>query len=592
MIGSVRAKLAGTFLLLFLISAAFIYLSHFYTDNFLLSDYRYLVKDLESSRQLCIKMERSLRHTTYSLELFEQTGNPFYSENRMREWEVAIKPTQNELFVKSASWRNKTSASLIYSLAIRCNHLFNAQNSLENKLKKDKTAIPQQERDRLYTVAADADEILNLILNDQKLEIEKLYNASEHHKRLMWWLFTPLYLLITLLVSVFALAFIRREVKGSSQKLLDFVISLNQGNLPEPLPETKFELSDINVSLNKLKIQLEALRAFSLEIGKENFDADFQAFESGSDMDLAFLQMRDSLKLLESRDQEVAWSVGGVAHFATVLRQNTSDLSSLCNVFASEAAKYLNAQQLILYLADLEAEEVVELQAQAFYAQQRRKYIQEKVEIGIGVVGQCLYEKQPILLKNIPSHYVRVQSGLGEALPKLLLLLPLMAGERLVGVLELGTFKELKPHEVEFAMKIGESFASTVLATSALQRTQNLLQFAQKAAESQAAQEEEMRRQMEELHEAQSVAASKELEITQYLHEAEEREKLLKENLAELNALREEIEAQKAEEITRMNANNQKQTQIMEKALKSFKNKELALKLRIKELEALLNQQK
>ncbi len=583
--GSARIRLVWYLLTLVLMSAVFAYSCHIYTDYFYLKDYNYLVNNVELARQHCTKLEKSLRQTTYSLELYEQTHNSFYAENRQKEWQMVILPLQGELLKNSVLWRNKTSASLVYSLAIRANHLLNAQNTLENKIKQNPELVTQQDHDRLYAVVTDADEIVTLILNEQKLEIDNLVESTAHYRHLMWWVFTPIYILLVAAHAIISLGVLLGRAKNQMAQLYHFLQSLNKGDLPNLLPPTDSEMMEIYRCVNLLRNQLECMRDFSLEIGKENFDVDFDAFEAGSDLDLAFLQMRDSLKSLEARDKEIAWSVGGVAHFATILRQKTSSLQQLCHAFASETARYLGVQQLIIYLADLDNEELSHVHAQSFYAHQQRKYINLQVEVGEGLVGQCLFEKKTLLIKNVPLSYTRINSGLGEALPRILLIQPLMVGDRLIGVLEIGSFKNLKPIELEFIEKICENFASIALATHVFMNTQNLLDVSQKNAESIAAQDREMRRQMEELHAAQKLAASKEAEIKLFLKQADKREKELQDHIAELEKQKEELENQAEADKERMEMYAQEQNSHLEKIVQVHRKKENDMKLRIQELE-------
>lgn len=59
---------------------------------------------------------------------------------------------------------------------------------------------------------------------------------------------------------------------------------------------------------------------------------------------------------------------------------------------------------------------------------------------GEGLVGQCVVEKSPIMLKEVPGDYIRIFSGLGEAVPDVILLTPIIAKGRVVGVIEIASF--------------------------------------------------------------------------------------------------------------------------------------------------------
>ena len=64
-----------------------------------------------------------------------------------------------------------------------------------------------------------------------------------------------------------------------------------------------------------------------------------------------------------------------------------------------------------------------------------------EIAIGEGLVGQCAVEKSALMLDPAPADYVRIGSGLGEAVPRAIVLRPLLLNDRLLGVVELATLR-------------------------------------------------------------------------------------------------------------------------------------------------------
>ena len=129
--------------------------------------------------------------------------------------------------------------------------------------------------------------------------------------------------------------------------------------------------------------------------------------------------------------------------------------------------------------------------------------MEKTVKIGQGLVGQTYLEKKTTLLTNIPDQYVIITSGLGEATPANLLLIPLIFNEQVMGVLELASFTTWPPYQVDFLESVGEIIASSIATLDVSSKTKQLLEQSQQSTEELRAQEEEMRQNMEELQATQ-----------------------------------------------------------------------------------------
>src|SRR5437763_1963220 len=96
-------------------------------------------------------------------------------------------------------------------------------------------------------------------------------------------------------------------------------------------------------------------------------------------------------------------------------------------------------------------------QVRASYTYKERKSIENKFKLGEGLVGQCALEKEKILLSNVPKDYIRITSGLGEATPLNIIVLPVVFEGAVKAVIELASFEHFSPTHQTFLDQLTES---------------------------------------------------------------------------------------------------------------------------------------
>ncbi|HTF80412.1 MAG TPA: GAF domain-containing protein, partial [Cytophagales bacterium] len=291
---------------------------------------------------------------------------------------------------------------------------------------------------------------------------------------------------------------LRSRIKSAQDHLRD----LSQGDLREGLPRTGDEFDSLYASINLLTERLTQLKVFAEEVGSGTFDSKIDVFNNSGAIGKSLAHMRHSLMEVASKDQVRNWTSEGIAKFSQLLRKHDHSLDLLCNELIKELVKYLHANQGALFISRDEDGQTL-LDMKACYAYGRRKYLENTIHPGQGLAGQAFVEGETIYLTEIPDNYFNITSGLGDATPRSLLIVPLKLNEVLVGVIEMASLKLFRPQDIAFVEKISESIASTLHGAQIAEKTQELLHSSVTNAEQLRAQEEELRQNLEEMQATQ-----------------------------------------------------------------------------------------
>jgi len=309
-----------------------------------------------------------------------------------------------------------------------------------------------------------------------------------------------------IVVMGFVIAYlIVRSITAPINYIKDVVVKLGKGELVED-QNKKFsndEIGEMAIATDNLVSGLKATTSFAENIGNGKYDSQFQPLSEHDVLGNALLNMRGNLARVAEEDKKRNWATEGLAKFGEILRTNTNDVQKLSDEIISGLVKYLKANQGALYIIDDVESDEPTMSMTACYAWDKKKYLNQKIYRGEGLAGQCWQEMDTIYLTDVPQNYVRITSGLGDANPSCILIVPLKVNDQIFGVVELASFNILKDFEVEFVQKIAESIASTISSVKVNARTQRLLEESQEMTEQMRAQEEEMRQNMEELQATQ-----------------------------------------------------------------------------------------
>jgi PAS domain S-box-containing protein len=280
----------------------------------------------------------------------------------------------------------------------------------------------------------------------------------------------------------------------------------------EPVHNTNKEkvIKDFLIDTKSLLGEVHLVMSRINEIGQEQFTVMMQDIKHES-IRAPLLSANDKIIALRKKEQESNWITQGVASVVQ-LKHKGNDIAEFSFQITSNVVKYLDAHQGAFFLLKGKDEES-HFELTASYAYGKKKFVERIVNLGEGLIGQVYYEKSIIHMTDLPKDYVKITSGLGEALPTSICIVPLLSDGVVLGVIEIASFNTFDASHLEYLRKIGESIGYTLSAIETHRRTEILLEESQKMAQEVKSQEEELRQNMEELTATQTQMRRKEIEM-------------------------------------------------------------------------------
>ncbi len=257
-------------------------------------------------------------------------------------------------------------------------------------------------------------------------------------------------------------------------------------------------------------------------------------------------EMIRNLKDTTQKTTEQDWLKTNLAKFTRML-QGQRDLVTVAQQILSELAPLVSAQHGVFYIAERERDGEVIIKLLASYAYKERQNVPARFKLGESLVGQCAFEKQKILLREVPSNYIQVNSGLGEAPPLSIIVLPVLFEGQVNAVIELASFSHLSDIHQVFLDQLTESIGIVVNTIGAGMRTEALLTQSQSLTQELQTQQEELRETNERLEKQATTLRESEERLKQQQEELQKTNEQLEDKAKLLEVKNKEIEFAKGE---------------------------------------------
>src|SRR5438552_2790276 len=262
-------------------------------------------------------------------------------------------------------------------------------------------------------------------------------------------------------------------------------------------------------------------------------------------------EMIRNLRETTKRNTEQDWLKTNLARF-TRLIQGQRDLLAVSKLILSELAPLAAIQHGVFYIND-SPESDPDLRLLASYAFNTRKHHNARIRSGETLVGQAAYEKERILLTEVPGDYIEITSALGTAAPVNVIVLPVLFEGQVKAVIELASFHRFSDIHITFFDQLTEIVGIMLNTITATMRTEELLKQSQSlATELQSRQAEltetnaQLQQQARTLQESEERLKAQQEELQQTNEELEEKARLLFQQNKEVERKNAEIEKARA----------------------------------------------
>ncbi len=306
-----------------------------------------------------------------------------------------------------------------------------------------------------------------------------------------------------------------------------------QANVPGAAGTWKDLTGNVNLLAANLTTQVRAIAEVATAVTKGDLTRSIQVDARGEVAELKdnINTMIDNLRLTTDTNTEQDWLKTNLARFTGML-QGQRDLMTVGQLLLGELVPLINAHQGVIYQMD--SESTPTLRILASYADAQERAYPPALRLGEGFVGQCARDKKRILVSDVPRDTVPVGSVFFQALPRNVVVLPVVFEGQIKAVLGLASLNEFSATHLAFLDQLTASIGIVLNSIEATMQTEGLLKQSQQLAGELQAQQKELQQTNEQLAQKAQQLAEQNVEVERKNQEIEQARRALEDKAAEL----------------------------------------------------------
>src|SRR5215475_2631431 len=254
----------------------------------------------------------------------------------------------------------------------------------------------------------------------------------------------------------------------------------------------------VNQLAGNLTTQVRAIAEVATAVTRGDLTRRINVDASGEVADLKdnINSMIGNLRETTRANQRQDWLKTNLARISGLM-QGRRDLHEVAQLVLNELTPAVQAQHGAFFLADVGSDGVTRLRRIAGYG--GTAGAPATFRLGESLVGQAALERQRIMVPGAPGGYVRIESGLGQAPPASIVIVPVLFEEQVLAVIELASFGSFSEVHLAFLDQLAETIGVIVNAVVANSRTEALLGESQRLTQQLQERSEQLQGQQEEL---------------------------------------------------------------------------------------------
>ncbi|GAC1587091.1 MAG: HAMP domain-containing protein [Acidimicrobiales bacterium] len=237
---------------------------------------------------------------------------------------------------------------------------------------------------------------------------------------------------------------------------------------------------NVNTLASTLTTQLRAIAEVSTAVTQGDLSRQIAVEAQGEVAELKdnINQMIANLRDTTQKNAEQDWLKTNLARISGLM-QGQRDLRTVSRLIMSELTPVVSAQVGGFFLA---APDGSVFNLLATYGYRSRDGVATSFASGEGLVGQAAIERKSILITEAPKDYIRISSGLGEATPVNIIVIPVLFEDEVRAVIELASFQPFTEVHLTFLDQLRETIGVVLNTIIANMRTEELLEQSQSYA--------------------------------------------------------------------------------------------------------------